>query len=76
MAQTLSHYWPPSVPSVPSVLSEHSEHLEAHRALVGKQVRIPIRLTPEARARRGWNDAVAWLEAREAARREWPWPER
>jgi hypothetical protein len=48
----------------------------APRTFAGKQLRIPIRLTPEARARRGWNDAVAWLEAREAARQEWPWPER
>jgi hypothetical protein len=48
----------------------------APRAFAGKQLRIPIRLAPEARARRDWNAAVTWLEAREAARVEWPWPER
>jgi hypothetical protein len=52
------------------------EHMEAHRDFVGKYARIPIRLSPEARARRDWDDAVNWLREREEARREWPWPER
>jgi hypothetical protein len=48
----------------------------ARRNFAGRYVRIPIQLSPEARARRAWADAIAWLEAREAARVEWPWPER
>ena len=39
----------------------------------GKYVRIPITVN---RARRDWNDAVAWLEERKAADEEWPWPKR
>jgi hypothetical protein len=52
------------------------EHIATHREFAGRYVRFPIQLSPEARARRDWDDAIAWLEAREAARREWPWPER
>ena len=37
---------------------------------MGRQFIVPIR------RRSGWDDAVAWLEARESAREEWPWPER
>jgi hypothetical protein len=64
MAQTLT----------PAFVDDYLKtHLGAHRAF-GKQIRIPVHCpTPEERA---WKAAIAWLEAREAARVEWPWPER
>lgn len=32
--------------------------------------------SPEARARRHWDDAVQWLHQRKADDAEWPWPKR
>ena len=37
---------------------------------IGKLARIPIY------RRSAWDDAVAWLQQRQAAREEWAWPER
>lgn len=36
--------------------------------------RIAVRRKSAGRI--AWDDAIEWLEAREAARAEWPWPER
>jgi hypothetical protein len=44
--------------------------------MYGKSARIPITLSPANRTRRDWGDAIAWLQERESARIEWPWPER
>lgn len=68
MAQTAANHWPPSV--LVDVF------VDGVQKFWGKRLCIPIKLTQEARARRDWDDAVAWLEARKAARDEWPWPER
>lgn len=43
-------------------------------AILGRQMIFPINL--RSKEERAWKDAVAWLEPREAAREEWPWPGR
>ena len=37
--------------------------------MIGNTFTIPIKSYKP-----GWNQAVEWLEAREAAKQEWPWP--
>ena len=49
-------------------------HMEAHRQFIGRQAIIPIRLSPEARARRDWDEAVKSIERRRALKEEWAFP--
>jgi hypothetical protein len=67
------------------VWDDHGTHLAEHSALraiiegmtpvsfinpppLGRQFWIPIR------KRTAWQEAIEWLEARKAAREEWPFP--
>jgi hypothetical protein len=41
----------------------HLAHMEAHRTFLFG-----------IRKRTAWQDAIAWLEQRQAVEEEWPWP--
>lgn len=70
MAQTMHNHprwWIPE-PLAPSI-EPYLDAIDSFSAAI-----FPINL--RSAEERAWRDAVAWLEAREAAKEEWPWPKR
>jgi hypothetical protein len=63
---------PPRQPDSPliSVMKKAWTEDNLTRKMIGHTFTVPI----QASYKPGWNQAVAWLEAREEAETEWPWP--